>query len=45
MAQLHFAHSPNRSPNQTDWTTSTSDDETDSAASSTSTTTPPEKHG
>jgi putative transposase len=36
---------PNRSPNQTDWTTSTSDDETDSAASSTNTTTPPEEHG
>jgi hypothetical protein len=38
-------HSPNRSPNAANATTSTSEDAIDSAASSTNTNTPPELHG
>jgi putative transposase len=43
--QLHSAHSPNRSPNPTDWTALRCDDVINSAVSSTNTTTPPEQHG
>jgi hypothetical protein len=43
--QLHNAHSPSRSPNQTDWTTSPSEDIIDSAASSMRTIMLPDQHG
>ena len=45
MPQRPFAHSPNRSPKQSNSTSSPSDGEIDSAASFTSTTMPPKQHG